>query len=379
MTKTLLQLSLAVCALLLTGCATRHNTSTAPQPFGVTADGQPVNSYTLRNANGCEARVLNYGGIVQSLKVPDKNGQLGDIVLGHDNFEPYRTNSPYFGALIGRYGNRIAKGKFTLDGQTYTLAQNNGVNNLHGGPIGFDKVIWNVKPTKSKFGSALKLTYLSKDGDQGFPGNLNVTAIYTLTEDNSLRVDFTATTDKPTVCNLTHHSYFNLACGGDILNHEVRILADKFTPCDTNQIPTGELRPVHGTPFDFTQPTKIGAHINDDDEQIKIGAGYDHNFVLNGPSQRKTPDQFFLAAEVTEATSGRVMDVYTTSPGLQFYSGNFIGDLPGKNGVQYHNHSGFAMEAQYFPDSPNHPDFPSTILRPGQTYHNTIIYRFTTK
>jgi aldose 1-epimerase len=372
MTKSPLSFVGAVCALLLAGCATHHDKSPASQPFGVTSDGQPVNLYTIRNAHGSEARIMNYGGIVQSLKVPDKNGALGDVVLGHDFFAPYQTNSPFFGALIGRYGNRIAEGKFILDGQTYTLAQNNAVNNLHGGPIGFDKVLWTVKPIKA--GSALELTYLSKDGDQGFPGNLQVTAIYTLTEDNSLRIDFTATTDKPTVCNLTHHSYFNLAGTGDILNHEVQIFADKFTPCDATQIPTGEFRPVKGTSFDFTTPTKIGARINADDEQIKNGSGYDHNFVLN-----KNPGELSLAARVTEPTSGRVMEMFTTEPGLQFYSGNFIGQLPGKNGVQYRDRSGFAMEAQHFPDSPNHSDFPSTVLKPGQTYHNTIIYRFTTQ
>lgn len=374
MTKSSLRLTGAVCALLLAGCATHYDTSAAGQPFGVTSDGKPVNVYALRNTNGCEARIMNFGGIVLSLTMPDKNGKVGDVVLGHDTFAPYQTNSPYFGALIGRYGNRIAKGKFTLDGQTYTLAQNNPPNNLHGGPNGFDKVLWKVKPIKTKAGPALELTYLSKDGDQGFPGNLNVTAVYTLTEDNSFQVDFTATTDKPTLCNLTHHSYFNLAGSGDVLNHEVQILAGKFTPCNSTQIPTGELRPVKGTPFDFTSPTKIGAHINDNDDQIKNGSGYDHNFVLN-----KKPGELSLAARVTESTSGRVLEVSTTEPGLQFYSGNFIGDLPGKNGAQYHNHSGFAMEAQHFPDSPNHPDFPSPVLRPGQTYHNTIIYHFTTK
>ena len=375
MRKLLHPLTSAVCAIILAGCCTtEHTAKDAGQPFGTTADGQPVIIYTLRNANGCEARIMNYGGIVISLQVPDKKGALGDVVLGYDSLGLYQTNNPYFGALIGRYGNRIANGKFTLDGQTYTLAQNNGPNNLHAGPIGFDKVLWNVKPIETKAGPALKLTYLSKDGDQGFPRNLNLTAIYTLTEDNSLRIEFTATTDKPTVCNLTHHSYFNLAGGGDVLNHEVQIFADRFTPASPTQIPTGELRPVKGTPFDFTIPTTIGARIHDNDEQINIGSGYDHNFVLN-----KKPGELSLAARVTEPTSGRVMEVFTTEPGLQFYSGNHINNVPGKNGLQYHDYSGFAMEAQHFPDSPNHPDFPSTVLRPGQTYHNTIIYRFTTK
>jgi aldose 1-epimerase len=346
-----------------------HGAPEDKQTFGTAPDGQPVYLYTLRNSKGCEARIMNYGGIVQSLKVPDKNGKLGDVVLGFDTFEPYKVNSPYFGALIGRYGNRIANGKFTLDGTTYTLAQNNPPNNLHAGPKGFNTVVWDAKQK----GSSLELTYLSKDGDQGFPGNLQVTAVYTLTDNNELRLDYTAKTDKATVCNLTQHSYYNLAGGGDVLNHVVEIFADNYTPVNPNLIPTG-IAPVKGTPFDFTTPTSIGAHINENNDQLKAGGGYDHNFVLN-----KKPGKLGLAARVTENTSGRVMEVLTTEPGLQFYSGNFIGDLPGKNGIEYHNRSGFAMEAQHFPDSPNHPDFPSTVLRPGQTYHNTIIYRFKTQ
>jgi aldose 1-epimerase len=362
----------AVCAIGLVGCAT-HGAPEEKQSFGTTADGQPVYLYTLRNSKGAEARIMNYGGIVQSLKVPDKNGNLGDVALGFDNFEQYRANSPYFGALIGRYGNRIANGKFTLDGTTYTLAQNNGINNLHGGPKGFNTVIWNVKPIHGKGGDALEFTYVSKDGDQGFPGTMQVTAVYTLTEKNELRVDFTATTDKTTVCNLTQHSYWNLAGSGDVLNHAVQIFADNYTPVSTNLIPTG-IEPVKGTPFDFTSPTAIGAHINDGGDQLKAGGGYDHNWVLN-----KKAGELGLAARVTEPTSGRVLEITTTEPGLQFYTGNFIGDIPGKNGVQYHNRSGFAMESQHFPDSPNHPNFPSTVLQPGQTYHNTIIYHFTTQ
>ena len=367
--RTLL-LASAVCALGLAGCATTPGTPEEKQAFGTTADGQPVYLYTLRNSSGAEARIMNYGGIVQSLKVPDKNGNLGDVALGFDNFEPYKANSPYFGALIGRYGNRIANGKFTLDGTTYALAQNNPPNNLHSGPVGFDKVIWNAN---QKSPSTLELTYLSKDGDQGFPGNLQVTAVYTLTDNNELHVNFTATTDKDTVCNLTQHSYWNLAGSGDVLNHVVQIFADNYTPVNPNLIPTG-IEPVKGTPFDFTTPTPIGARINEDNAQLKAGGGYDHNFVLD-----KKPGKLGLAARVTEKTSGRVLEVLTTSPGLQFYSGNFIGNITGKNGMQYHNRSGFAMEAQHFPDSPNHPDFPTTVLKPGQTYHNTIIYRFTTQ
>lgn len=340
------------------------------ESFNATVDGKAVDVYTLQNSKGVEARILNYGGIVVSLKVPDKNGKPGDIVLGYDDFEPYRANRGYLGALIGRYGNRIANGKFSLDGKTYTLAQNNGTNSLHGGLKGFDKVVWDAKIK----GSALELTYLSKDGEEGFPGNLRVTVLYTLTEENGLRVDFTATTDQPTVCNLTQHSYFNLAGAGNILNHEVMIAADKITPVGSNLIPTGELRPVKGTPFDFTKPTKIGARIGTDDEQLRFGNGYDHNFVLN-----KNGRELALAARVTEPTSGRVMEVLTTEPAMQFYSGNFLPDVQGKNGARYSKHSGFAMEPQVYPDSPNQPDFPSPILKPGQTYQNTIIYRFTTQ
>jgi aldose 1-epimerase len=363
----------AVCALGFAGCAMQHGVATDKESFGTTADGQPVYIYTLRNSKGAEARILNYGGILQSLKVPDKNGKLGDVTLGFDSIDAYRENSPYFGALIGRYGNRIANGKFTLDGTTYTLAQNNGVNNLHGGPKGLNTVLWNVTPVHTKRGPGLELNYVSKDGDQGFPGNLQVTALYTLTENNELRIDFTAKTDKATVCNLTQHSYWNLAGGGDVLNHEVQIFADNYTPVSASLIPTG-IQPVKGTPFDFTTPTTIGARINEGGDQLKAGGGYDHNFVLN-----KKAGELGLAARVTEKTSGRVLEILTTEPGLQFYSGNFIGDLQGKNGMQYHSRSGFAMEAQHFPDSPNHPDFPSTVLKPGQTYHNTIIYRFTTQ
>ena len=331
--------------------------------------------YTLRNGNGCEARILTYGGIVQSLKVPDKNGNFGDVVLGFDDLDSYIKNNPYFGALIGRYGNRIAKGKFTLDGITCTLATNNPPNNLHGGLLGFDKKVWKAMSLLTPDGPALKLSYLSKDGEEGFPGNLDVTATYTLTEDNGLRLDYTATTDKDTVCNLTQHSYFNLAGRGDILNHLVYINADKFTPVDRTLIPTGELRPVAGTPFDFLTPATVGARINSDDEQIKFGHGFDHNWVLNHP-----PGKLGLAARVFEPITGRVLEVWTTAPGMQFYTGNFLdGTLAGKGGWVYQFRAGFCFEPQGFPDSPNHPDFPSTALKPGETYQNTIIYKFSTE
>jgi aldose 1-epimerase len=344
-------------------------------PFGKTADGTPVEIYTLRNYDGMEARIMTYGGTVVSLKVPDKNGKPGDVVLGYDHLSSYLTNSPYFGALIGRYGNRIANGKFSLDGQEYTLAQNNGPNNLHGGPNGFDKVVWTAKPVKTFYGDGLQLTYLSKDGEEGFPGNLSVTATYVVTEKNELVVEFIATTDKDTVCNLTHHSYFNLRGKGDVLDHIVQINADKFTPTDSTQIPTGELKPVDGTPFDFRKPTPIGERINDDDPQLKFAGGYDHNFVLN-----KLPGEFGLAATVYEPTSGREMEVWASAPGVQFYSGNSLNStMKGKGGWVYQTRDGFCFEPQGFPDSPNHPNFPSTELKPGETYKNTIIYKFSVK
>ena len=352
-------------------------TAASPQPsitrapFGTTAQGVPVELYTLRNGKGAEVRICTYGGIVTSLKVPDRNGAVADVVLGFDNFASYEHNNPYFGALIGRYGNRIANGRFKLDGKTYKLAQNNGPNSLHGGLKGFDKVVWSAKPVEGKLGPALGLSYLSKDGEEGFPGNLKVTAVYRLTDDNSLRIDFTATTDKTTVCNLTHHSYFNLAGKGNILGHELVIAADKFTPVDANLIPTGELRAVGGTPFDFTAPKTIGARIDARDEQLKFGHGYDHNYVLS-----KFPGELGLAARVYEPESGRVMEVLTTEPGVQFYSGNYLDGLTGKGGVAYHNRDAFCLEPQHYPDSPNQPEFPSTTLKPGRIYETTIIYHF---
>lgn len=341
-------------------------------PFGKTKDGTPVNLYTLTNSKGMEARITNYGGLVVSLRVPDRNGKLGDVVLGYDTLAEYIHSSPYFGALIGRYGNRIAKGKFSLDGKNYTLAINNEPNALHGGLKGFDKVAWSAKPVAGKEGQALELTYLSKDGEEGYPGTLTVKAVYQVTEKNELRLDFSAQTDAPTVLNLTHHSYFNLAGKGDILGHEVLIHADKFTPVDSTLIPTGELRPVEGTPFDFRQRTAIGKRIGQKDEQLRFGKGYDHNWVIN-----KKPKKLALMASVFEPGSGRVMDVLSTEPGLQFYSGNFLdGSNVGKGGKAYQHRTGFCMEPQHFPDSPNHPEFPSVVLRPGKTYQNTIIYRF---
>jgi aldose 1-epimerase len=368
--------SLGIFAACLTGCETMSNTpkgTITKADFGKTPEGTPVELYTLRNSKGMEATIMTYGGIVTSLKTPDKLGKLGDVVLGYDNLDGYIKSTPYFGALIGRYGNRIAHGKFSLDGVEYMLATNNGANSLHGGLKGFDKVVWTARPLPSSSGPSLILTYVSKGGEEGYPGNLAVTAVYSVTEDNSLRVDFTATTDEKTIVNLTHHSYFNLRGSGDVLDHVVLINADKFTPVDSTLIPTGELRPVAGTPFDFQMPTAIGDRINQtNDEQIAFGNGYDHNWVLN-----KNANELSLAARVVELTTGRTLEVWSTEPGTQFYSGNFLdGTITGKGGWTYQFRNGFCFEPQHYPDSPNHPAFPTTTLNPGQKYHNTIIYKF---
>jgi len=343
------------------------------QSFG-TADGQNVDLYTLKNRNGMEAKITNYGGIVVSLTAPDKNRKFDDVVLGFNDLDSYLKGHPYFGAAIGRYGNRIAKGRFTLNGVEYKLAVNNGENHLHGGLKGFDKVIWTAQEQKSAAGPAVKLTYLSKDGEEGYPGNLSVTIVYTLTNKNELRIDYTASTDKDTVLNLTHHSYFNLAGegNGDILNHRLMLNASRFTPTDAGSIPTGELRNVVGTPFDFLKPTALGARINQDYEQLKLGNGYDHNYVVNGRM-----GTLRLAARVTEPTSGRAMEVWTTEPGVQLYTGNFLdGTLTGKSGKVYQRRYGFCLETQHYPDSPNKPTFPTTTLKKGATLHSTTIYRF---
>ena len=361
------------CAACLLGCASAppSHPQISKEPFGRTKDGMPVDLFTLRNTKGIEARICTYGGIVVSFKAPDRDGKLGDVVLGYDDLDGYLTNNPFFGCLVGRYGNRIAQGKFTLKGKEYTLATNNGPNALHGGLRGFDKVVWEPSIQTTPDGPALQLRYLSKDGEEGYPGNLAVTALYTLTEDNGLRLEYTGTTDKETIVNLTQHSYFNLAQKGDVLKHIVMIQADRFTPVDSTLIPTGELRPVEGTPLDFRKPTAIGARINQDDEQLKFGNGYDHNWVINKP-----PGDLSLAASVYEPTTGRVLEVLTTEPGLQFYTGNFLdGTIKGKGGWVYMTRNGFCMECQHFPDSPNHANFPSVVLKPGEVYRNTIIYR----
>jgi len=350
--------------------------------FGKTADGMPVDLYILKNGQGMETRITNYGGTVVSLLVPDRHGKLGDVVLGFETFQGYLEKNPYFGSIIGRYGNRIARGKFTLNGVEYTLAQNNGKNHLHGGIKGFDKVVWKARELSDARNPGLELTYLSKDGEEGYPGNLSVKVIYTLTQDNALKIDYFATTDRDTVVNLTNHSYFNLAgfnlagAGvGDILGHELMLNAEKFTPVDHTLIPTGELRSVMGTPMDFTRPIAIGARINQKDEQLLFGPGYDHNWVLNNST-----GPFALAARVFEPTTGRVLEVYTTEPGIQFYAGNFLdGSITGKGGQVYPQRSGFCLETQHFPDSPNQPTFPSTVLKPGQTYKTTTSYKFSAK
>jgi aldose 1-epimerase len=341
-------------------------------PFGRTLEGAPVNLFTLRNAGGIEARICNYGGIVVSLKTPDRDGHLDDVVLGFDHLDGYLALCPYFGALVGRYCNRIAKATFSLEGATYTLAANNGPNALHGGRKGFDKAVWQAALTGTASAPALELHYLSKDDEEGYPGNLHVKAVYCLTDDNGLRLDLTATTDKTTIVNLTQHPYFNLVGKGEILGHQLWIDADRFTPVDSALVPTGELRPVAGTPFDFRRPTAIGARIEQDDEQLQRGHGYDHNFVLNHPMGRLD-----VIARVSEPVTGRVLEVLTTEPGLQFYTGNSLdGTIKGKGGQVYHKRSGFCLEAQHFPDSPNHQEFPSVVLRPGEVYRNTSVFRF---
>ena len=366
---------------LLSVLILRHNTTAMVRPdikkqaFGVTQGQQPVELYTLTNASGVEARIMTYGGTVVSLKVPDRQGRLADVVLGYETLEGYLKNSPYFGAIIGRYGNRIGKGTFSLNGKQYTLSKNNGENTLHGGIKGFGTVVWKAKEVKSKDGVGLELTYLSKDGEEGFPGNLSVTVVYTLTNQNELKIEYSATTDKTTVVNLTNHSYFNLAGEGSILKHELMINASRFTPVDAGLIPTGELRSVKGTPMDFTQLAVIGTRIDQQDEQLTFGRGYDHNWVLNNATGKLA-----LAARAYEPVSGRVMEVLTTEPGIQFYSGNFLdGSITGKGGQVFGQRYGFCLETQHFPDSPNKPGFPSTVLKPGQKYETTTIYKFSVK
>ncbi|MGH9529786.1 MAG: aldose epimerase family protein [Terriglobales bacterium] len=379
-----MKLSAGVVAILLVSLLTVNGWSEGKkstmqkQAFGKTDDGQQMDLYTLTNAKGMQVAITNFGGTIVSIKVPDKNGNIADVVLGYDDVSGYQGGKAYFGATIGRYGNRIAKGKFTLDGKTYQLPLNDGPNTLHGGIKGFSQRVWTAKDVSGPAGQALQLTYLSKDGEEGFPGNLHVKVVFTLPSTNELKIDYSATTDKDTVINLTNHSYFNLSGKGegDILGTELKINASRFTPVDSTLIPTGEMRSVKGTPFDFTKSTAIGARINQDDEQLKLAGGYDHNWVLDAG---KTVS-LHLAAEAYDPTSGRVLEVLTTEPGVQFYTGNFLdGTIHGKGGKVYNKHDAFCLETQHFPDSPNHPKFPSTELKPGEQYHTITVFKFLTK
>jgi aldose 1-epimerase len=348
-------------------------------PFGTLKTGEAVDIYTLKNANGMTVRITNYGGTIVSWTAPDRNGNYADITLGCADLANYEKGVPYFGALVGRYGNRIANGKFALEGKTYTLATNNGKNHLHGGIKGFDKAVWTAEAISGEE-PALKLTYLSKDGEEGYPANLNVTVVYTLQKDNALKMDYTATADKTTVCNLTNHAYFNLT--GDfsktILDHELTLNCDKFLPVDKTLIPTGELKSVVGTPFDFLKPTKIGLHINDSsDVQIKNGGGFDHAWILTPTTEG---GNLRSVGTLSEPTSGRVMEVLTTEPAVQFYTGNFLnGKVLGKDGKGFQHRTGLCLETEHYPDSPNQAKFPTTTLKKGETYRTTTVYKFSVK
>ena len=376
-------LILLLLGLFLTGCQQKKPESVEEKespgitqaPFGVLKDGKAVDIYTLKNGNGMTLRITNYGGTIVSWTAPDKNGKFEDIVLGCDSLSGYLKGTPYFGALIGRYGNRIAKGKFSLEGKTYQLAINNIGNHLHGGIIGYDKVLWAATPINGDE-PALKLTYTSPDGEEDYPGTLSIEVIYTLQKDNAVKIDYKAVTEKPTVINLTNHSYFNLSgkSGTSIFDHELKLNADHFLPVDQTLIPTGEVRAVKGTSFDFTTSTKIGARIYDStDVQIKYGLGYDHAWVVNS-----SDSSLRLAALVTEPTSGRTLEVFTTEPAIQFYSGNFLNNtVVGKNGITYPRNSGLCLETEHYPDSPNQSKFPTTVLKPGETYSSTTVYKCT--
>lgn len=374
--------ALIVTSVLASGCgggeSSESMTLTPPRlqkaDFGTTADGRLVEKYTIRNGQGAEMTVLTYGGIIQSLKVPDRTGAIDDVVMGFDSVAEYEKSSPYFGAIIGRVTNRIANGTFTLDAKAYTLANNNDANHLHGGVKGWDKAVWQAEPFQDKRGPGLLLTHTSPDGDEGYPGKVTAHVRYTLTADNELIVEYHATTDAPTVINMTQHSYFNL--GGskttDILGHELTINADRFTPVNDTLIPTGELAPVDGTPFDFRTATTIGARIASTDVQMTRGRGYDHNYVLN-----RSGDGLQLAASVYEPTTGRTMEIRTTEPGIQLYTGNFLdGSFTGKAGRAYPHRAGFCLETQHYPDSPNQPSFPTVVLRKGQDYKSETVFKF---
>ena len=360
-------------ARIAIGNSTQKNSGMKKQNWGKGPNGEEVDLYTLRNAKGIETTITNYGGKIVTLKTPDRKGQFADIVLGFDNLAQYLDKNPFFGSLVGRYANRIANGEFKLDGHTYTLARNNGPNTLHGGLVGFDKKVWQAEDASGREGHSLRLQYVSKDGEENFPGTLTTTVTYTLTDSNELKIDYQATTDKNTVLNLTNHSYFDLsgAGSGEILDHIVTINADRFTPVNANLIPTGELKSVEGTPFDLRKPTPVRARINDKDQQLEYGSGYDHNFVLNGNG---SSPQF--AARAMDPKSGRVLEVLTTQPGVQFYTGNHLGNgIKGKGGTTYNYRCGLCFETQHFPNSPNQPDFPTTELKPGQRFHHVTVFK----
>ncbi len=360
---------------LISGCAATRGV--VKQNYGALPDGRTAQLYTLTNANGLKATLTNYGAILVSMEIPDRDGKMADVTLGYDTLEGWLSNTSYFGSTVGRYANRIAEGKFSLDGKTYSLATNNNKNHLHGGIKGFDKMLWDAKPAKRAGAVGVEFSYTSRDGEEGYPGNLKTTVTYLLTDKNELRIEFKATTDKATIVNLAHHSYWNLA--GDptktILDHELMLAADQFLPVDEGLIPTGELRPVKGTPFDFTQLTKIGGRVEADDQQLKFGKGYDHCWVLRNQSRKVA-----LAATLYDPSTGRAMDLSTDQPGIQFYGGNFLdGTVTGKKGVKYQFRTALCLETQHYPDSPNKPSFPSVVLHPGQTYRHTMVLRFYTK
>ena len=372
---------IGICVLLLMGLTIADGQAAAQSQtpgvknsvFGKTKDGREAHLYTLSNKSGMQVVISDFGGTVVSIKVPDRNGKIGDVVLGYDTLAGYQEGTASFGGTVGRYANRIAGAKFSLDGKEYTLEKNNGENHLHGG---FNKVLWDAQPGAGKAGPSLKIHYLSKDGEENFPGNLSVTVLFTLTDANELKIEYTATTDKKTVLNLTNHSYFNLKESGNILDHQLTLKASRFTPVDAGMIPTGELRPVAGTPFDFGKATAIGARIDQDDEQLKLGHGYDHNWVLDA-GMKAEPS---LAAILYEPTTGRVVEAWTTEPGIQVYTGNFLGGTPpGKGGKIYEPRFAVCLETQHFPDSPNHPNFPTTTLAPGKEFHSATIYKFSVK
>jgi aldose 1-epimerase len=347
------------------------------ESFGKTTGGEQIELYSLSNKKGMEVSITNFGATVVTLKVPDRSGKAADIVLGYDTLDGYENGTSYFGATVGRYGNRIAGGKFSIDGKTYTLPKNNGENTLHGGIVGFNKRVWKAKEIASKEGESLEMTYLSADGEEGFPGNLSAKVVFTLpAERNELRIDYTATTDKDTVLNLTNHSYFNLSGegSGDILDHVMTLHSKQFTPVDKTLIPTGELKNVGGTPMDFNSATAIGKRINENDEQLVFGKGYDHNWVLT-----RAGSGLSMAAEAYDPKSGRKLEVLTTEPGVQFYSGNFLDGAKGKGNKPYPQRAAFCLETQHFPDSPNHANFPSTLLKPNAVFHSQTVFRFSAK